>query len=57
MMGPYNPTEPLTRLIEKLEKGREIAQAGGHTIADAIMVSKGITLLTQTEIFNEEIRE
>ena len=42
MMGPYNPTEPLAQLIEQLEKGREFARSGGQTIADAIIMSKGI---------------
>ena len=45
MVGPYDPTELLARLIEQLEKGREFAQAGGQTIPDAVMISKGITLL------------
>ena len=29
MMGPYNPTEPLTWLIGKLENGREFTRVGG----------------------------
>ena len=45
MMGTYEPTEPLTRLFDQLEKGREFARAGGKTIYDATMVSKGINLL------------
>ena len=28
MMGPYDPTEPLARLIEQLEKGREFSREG-----------------------------
>ena len=40
MMAPYDSTEPLSRLIKTLEKGRELAQSGGQIIADAIMVSK-----------------
>ena len=51
-MGPYDPAEPLARLIEQLEKGREFARAGGQTIAAAMVVSEGITLLAQTAIFN-----
>ena len=57
MMGRYDPTEPLARLIEQLEKGREFARAEGQTISDAMMMSKGITLLAQTGIFNYDIRE
>ena len=57
MMGPYNPAEPLDQLIKQLEKGRELAQSGGQTIADAMMVSVGITLMTQTATFNEDTRE
>ena len=56
MMGPYNPAEPLARIIEHLEKGREFARAGGQTISDNMMMSKGITLLAQTGIFNDDIR-
>ena len=57
MVGPYEPTEPLARLIDQLEKEREFARAGGQKIADAMMVSKGITLLVWTSTFNEEIKE
>ena len=45
MMGPYNPAEPLAQLIKQLEKGREFVRAGGQTISNDMMVSKGITLL------------
>ena len=55
--GPYDPAEPLVRLIEQLEKGRELAQLGGHKIPDAMMMSKGITLLAQTGVFNDDIQE
>ena len=44
-MGPYGTAETLTGLIKQLKKGREYEIAGGQTIADAMMVSKGITLL------------
>ena len=57
MMGPYDPAEPIARLIEQLEKGREFTSAGVQTISDAIMMSKVITLLAQTVIFNDDIRE
>ena len=57
MMGPYDPATPPAQLIGKLEKGREFARAGGQTIFDAMMMSKGITLLEQTVIFNEDIQE
>ena len=56
MMGPYDPIEPLARIIEQLEKGREFSRSGGQTIYDAMMMSKGITLLEQTIIFNDDIR-
>ena len=55
-MGPYDPAEPLAQLIEKLEKCREFIIVGGHTISDAMMMSKLITLLEQTGIFNYDIR-
>ena len=57
MMVPYHHAEPLSRLVEQLEKGRELVQAGGQTISDAMMMSKGITILAQTGVFNNEIRE
>ena len=57
IMGPYDHAEPLAQWIKKLEKGRELARAGGQTIADAMMVSKGITLLAHMTMFNEDIRE
>ena len=56
-MGPYDPAETLPRLIKKLEKGREFTQSGGQTITYAMMVSKGINLLAQTAMFNDNIRE
>ena len=57
MMWPYNPAEPLARLIEQLEKGREFAGAGGQTISDTMMMTKLITLMAQMGIFNDEIIE
>ena len=56
MMGPYNPAEPLARLIEQLEKGRELLGVVGQTISDDMMMSKLIALLAQTGIFNDDIR-
>ena len=41
-MGGYDPMEPLARLIEKLEKGREFERVGGKTIPEAMMVFKWI---------------
>ena len=55
-MGPCDPTELLTRLIKQLEKGREFARAGGQTIYDAMIVSKGTTLQAYTAMFNKETR-
>ena len=52
MMGTYDPTESLARLIEQLEKGRSFAQAGGQTVSDVMIMSKGIRLLSHTGIFN-----
>ena len=57
MMGPYDPAEPLAQIIEQLEKGRKFAGAGGQKISNAMMMSKGITLLAQTGIFDDDIRE
>ena len=57
MIGAYETSGPLTRIIEQLKKGREFSRAGGQMIAYVMMVSKGITLLAQTETFNDDIRE
>ena len=57
MMGLCEPVEPLSHLIEKLEKGREFACAGGQTTYESIMVFKCITLLAQMATFNKDIRE
>ena len=46
MMGEYDPPETLVLLIGQLDKGQEFTREGGQTIANAMMVSKGITLLT-----------
>ena len=55
-MRPYNPAETFARLIDKLYKGKEFAHDGGQTITAAVMVSKGITLLSQRAIFNDDIQ-
>ena len=57
VIGPYDPAEPLSCLINKFYNGGEFAHAGGKTISDAMMVSKGITLLAQTATFNGDIIE
>ena len=56
MMKPDELVEPLSPLIEQLLTGREFACAGGQTIYDTMMVSKGINLLETTSTFNEDIR-
>ena len=56
-MGPYDPAEPLTIIINQHKKGQEFARSGEQTIANYMMVSKGITLLAQTKTFNNNIRE
>ena len=56
IMGPYDPAEPLARIIEQLEKGRELLRSGGQKISDDMMMSRGITLLAQMGVFNNNIR-
>ena len=51
MMEPYDSTEPLSQPTEQLEKGIELARAGGQTIYDAMMMSKGINLLKKNGKF------
>ena len=55
-MDHYDPVELLEKRIEQLEKGKEFARAEEKIIADAVMVSKSITLLEQTDTFNKYIR-
>ena len=57
IMGPYYPVEPLSQLINKLERGVEFARSGGQTISGAMVVSKNITLLKMMPMFNNDIRE
>ena len=57
MMGPYNPVETLARLIEELLKEQDFARAKGEQIADAMMLSKEINLLSETSIFNDDIQK
>ena len=56
-MGPYDPAEPLDQLIEQLKKGREFAREGDQKISNAMMMSKGITILAHAGVFNNNIRE
>ena len=57
MIGPYNPAEPLDLRIEQLQKGVEFAISEVQTIYEAMVISKGITILTKMGIFNDDIRE
>ena len=56
-MGPYDPVEPLASLTNQLKKGREFAIEGSQTIANTMVVSKGITLLEKKYTLNGNIRE
>ena len=56
-MGPYDPTELPSRLIDQLEKGREFSRSGGQKIADAMIVSKGINLPAPISTFKKNSRE
>ena len=40
MMRPYEPTEPLTCIIDRPEKGKGFARSGGKNISNTMMVSK-----------------
>ena len=57
IIGPYEPSEPLSCLIDQLKNGREFSRSGGQTITIVTMVSKGINLLEKTATFNDDIRE
>lgn len=55
MMKQYDPSQPLSVLIKQLEDGRMFAAAGNQTLTDDMLISKGITLLRQTAVFNGDI--
>eukprot|EP00978_Attheya_sp_CCMP212_P014573 scaffold37188_cov29-Attheya_sp.AAC.7 len=57
MMKAYDPEKPLTTLISQLEEGRDFAHIGLQPISENVMVTKGITLLSNTAVFNEDIKE
>ena len=57
MMNPYDPELPLATLTNQLEKGRAFAQMGLQTISENMMVTKGITLLANTAVFNDDIKQ
>ena len=48
--------EPLERLLEELEKGIKFARTGGQNITNVMIVSKVITLLAKTMVFNKVVR-
>ena len=56
-MGPYNPVEPIARLIKQSENGRELPQTGGQTLSELVMVFKGIIILARTAMFKDYIRD
>jgi hypothetical protein len=57
MMKPYDPELPLAKLTKQLEDGRSFAHIGQQIITEKMMISKGITLLRQTEVFHDDIKE
>eukprot|EP00978_Attheya_sp_CCMP212_P021255 scaffold61947_cov63-Attheya_sp.AAC.1 len=57
MMKPYNPEKPLNILTSQLEDGRAFAHIGLQPISENMMVTKGITLLLNTAVFNEDIKQ
>ena len=56
-MGPYDPTQHCVFLIDQLEKGRELAREKGKRIANDMMVSRVITVLSKIAMFKNDIRE
>eukprot|EP00978_Attheya_sp_CCMP212_P030651 scaffold113517_cov39-Attheya_sp.AAC.1 len=57
MMKAYDPEKPLATLTSQLEEGRDVAHIGLQPISENVMVTKGITLLSNTAVFNEDIKE
>eukprot|EP00978_Attheya_sp_CCMP212_P034432 scaffold144089_cov66-Attheya_sp.AAC.1 len=57
MMKPYDPEKPLATLTSQLEYGRAFAHIGLQSISENMMVTKGITLLSNTAVFNKDIKQ
>jgi hypothetical protein len=57
MMKPYDPETPLALLVAQLQRGRTFANIGGHGLTDGMLISKGITLLSNTAVFNDDIKD
>lgn len=56
-MKPYNLEHPMAKLIQKLEKGCNFAREDKKLFTDDMIIFKGITLLTNTAVFNQVIKE
>ena len=57
MMTAYDPELPIAKLTIQLENGRKFAHLGKQTITESMMISKGITLLRNTGVFHDDIKE
>ena len=57
MMKPYDPKKPISMLIFQLEDGWDFTRVGNQIIENSKLVSKGITLLANTAVYHEGIRE
>eukprot|EP00978_Attheya_sp_CCMP212_P022416 scaffold66914_cov33-Attheya_sp.AAC.3 len=57
MMKPYDPKTPLALLIAQLQRGRTFANIGDQGLTDGMFISKGITLLFNKAVFNDDIKD
>jgi hypothetical protein len=57
MMKPYDPETPLANLVDQLQRGRNFANIGDQGLTDGMLISKGITLLSNTAVFNDDIKD
>ena len=55
MMQPYSPDQSIRTLVEQLEYGRFFAAAGHQPLHDHKLITKGVILLANTAIFNQDV--
>eukprot|EP00978_Attheya_sp_CCMP212_P022997 scaffold69585_cov24-Attheya_sp.AAC.1 len=57
MMKPYDPETPRALLVAQLQRVRTLANIGDQGLTDGMLISKGITLLSNTTVFNDDIKD
>ena len=57
MMKAYDADTPIVLLYAQLENGRDFAQTAGMVISGDMLVTKGVTLLSNTGMYTDAIKE